>query len=71
VKIVGSGKNVMRVPVVFVFDFADDSQFVCGFAFGESHVIDLAVSRHFRFEPFQRAFVHFAPDAVQLSRNIL
>src|SRR5436189_4558104 len=35
-----------------VFDLANDSEFVGRFPFGERHVIDLAVTRYFGFEPF-------------------
>src|SRR6266404_7203550 len=51
---------------LLVFDLADDSEFVGRFPFGERHVIDLAVTRDLRFEPFRervRAFRAYAMQA--------
>src|SRR6266566_5815233 len=39
---------------LLVFDLADNSEFVGRFSFGEGHVIDLAVTRDLRFEPFRK-----------------
>src|SRR5207247_9663228 len=54
---------------LFVFDLADDSEFVGRFPFGERHVIDLAVTRYLGFEPFRdrvRAFRAYAMPAAGL-----
>src|SRR6266480_3133974 len=49
---------------LFVFDFADDGQFVGRFAYGESHVIDLAIAGYFHFEPFRKCVRAFCADAM-------
>src|SRR6266536_4164061 len=57
-----------RPRSLFVFDFADDGEFVRRFALGESHVIDLAVARYFHLEPFRKSIRAFRTYAVQAAR---
>src|SRR6266478_4333962 len=52
---------------LLVFDLADDSEFVGRFSFGEGHVIDLAVTRDLRFEPFRKRVCAFRAHAMQAS----
>ena len=54
-----------RAGGLLVFDFADDGELVGRFAFGEGHVIDLAVARDFHFEPVGKCVRAFRADAVQ------
>ena len=50
---------------LFVFDLTDNCEFVGCLALGESHVIDLAVTRDFRLEPFRERVRAFSAYAVQ------
>ena len=66
VKIVGSGRKVMSVPVCFLFfSSRDDFEFLRGFAALETHVINLAVARDFDLEPIGKRVDAFRADAVQ------
>src|SRR6266481_8221464 len=52
---------------LLVFDLTDESKFVSRFPFGEGHVIDLAVTRDLRFEPFRKRVCAFRAHAMQAS----
>src|SRR4029453_4181192 len=53
---------------LFVFDLADNREFVRRFALGESHVIDLAITRHFHLEPFRKRIRALRAYSVQAAR---
>ena len=53
---------------LFVFDLADNAEFVRRLALGESHVIDLAVARYFYLEPFRKRVRAFRAYAVETAR---
>src|SRR6266496_4931336 len=54
-----------RTGGLFVFDLADNSEFVGRFPFGERHVIDLAVTRYLGLEPFRKRVRAFRAYAMQ------
>src|SRR5205823_6037277 len=56
---------------LFVFDLANDSEFVGRFPFGERHVIDLAVTRYLGFEPFRERVRAFRAHAMQAARILV
>src|SRR5882762_242425 len=64
-------KSDERTGGLFVFDLADDSEFVSRFPFGESHVIDLAVTRYFGLEPFRERVRAFRAHAMQTTRILI
>src|SRR5205807_7785340 len=58
-------KRNQCASALFVFDLANNSEFVGRFALGESHVVDLAVARYFHLEPFRKRVRAFRAYSVQ------
>ncbi len=66
VKIVGSGRKVISVPVCFLFLRSPMTVSFCVVSPAlERHVIDLAVARDFHLEPIRKRVHALGADAVQ------
>ena len=56
---------------LLILEFADNGELVRRFAFGEGHVIDLAVARDFHLKPFRKCVGALRADAVQSARILV